>query len=119
MADGARKSSNSRLFKKYFRLEDRATVDQVFANILGSDPKVGAPQLGDITVLFGDPYHVCSLNPGGTMAYTPGPPQSITVCEKLWHSAAPTIEHRTCNQLGKCASDQMTTIPSIILHEFM
>lgn len=117
-ADGARKSRNSRLFRKYFRLEDRATVDQVFANILGTDPRVGAPQLGDITVLFGDPYNVCRFSPGGTMAFSQGPPATITVCDALWRNLGMTVEHKTCNQLGSCASEQMTTISSIILHEF-
>lgn len=118
-ADAARKSSNSRLFLKYFRPQDRATVDQVFANILGPDPSVGAPQLGDITVLFGDPLHACAQNPRGTMAYTPGPPQTITVCDYLWRSVGMTTEHKTCAHLGTCASSQMTTISSIVLHEFM
>ena len=118
-ADAARKSSNTRLFRKYFGAADKAAVDQVFANILGTDPTVGAPQLGDITVVFGDPNNQCRTNPHGTMAYSDGPPATITVCEQLWRVVGTTTEHKTCNQLGNCASSQMTTISSVVLHEFM
>ena len=118
-ADAARKSTNTRLFRKYFGPADKAAVDQVFANILGTDPTVGAPQLGDITVVFGDPRNICRSNPQGNMAYTNGPPPEILICDPLWRTVGTTTEHKTCNQLGNCASSQMTTISSVVLHEFM
>lgn len=118
LAETARSSHNDRIFKKYFRLQDRAVVNQVFSNILGSNPKIGAPQLGDIEVLFGDPKRICQDRSMGEMAYSPGSPPTITVCDALWTYTGTTFEHKQCYQLGTAVTRAMQSISSVVLHEF-
>ena len=118
LADTARSSRTDRIFKKYFRLQDRAVVNQVFSNILGSNPKIGAPQLGDINVVFGDPKRVCQDRFRSEMAYTEGPPPTITVCDGLWTYTGTTFEHKECYQLGTAVTRAMQSISSVVLHEF-
>ncbi|KAJ5587785.1 uncharacterized protein N7459_003550 [Penicillium hispanicum] len=109
------------VYEKYFPQEDKATVRQVYQNILGDD-NTGGNRLSSITVVNDFPLpgtnHYACTNPhtGAVLRYyTYNRPKMIICPAGLQLPALGSVQ---CATLQGQMSNQMDTLGASILHEY-
>ena len=120
--------TNGPIFQNYFFPANRTVVRQVFMNILGNpanpaQPGTGNPLLGQINITRTDPSGDCVTTPGW-MAYIfemYGDHPVINICPTsgFGHGGIGKDPHQVnCSTVGDTVSYRMTTLGSLLLHEY-